>query len=218
VSTWPGRAGRVGAASLLLLAGLWVGGCSNKPPDDSGDYTTRLTKLREAKDAAFSQKCCSDEAPIPDARKAELLPLRYYPINEEYNVSAVLTPSTDRTVFQMPTSSGQPRSERRAGTLTFTLHGQQMTLTAFVEADAPNMNRLFVPFMDATSGTDTYDGGRFLDLDRTPTGLYELDFNRAYTPYCYYNPTFECPYPPSENRLKIPIEAGERIEKSRAGL
>jgi uncharacterized protein len=196
------------AALCLALAGCGSG----KPPDDTGDYTSRITKMRQAKDAAFQAPCCSDASPVPDAKKSEFLPLAYYPIDESFNVPAVLTPSDDRTVFQMPTSSGQPRNERRAGTLKFTLHGQEMTLTAFVEADAPNMNRLFVPFSDATSGKETYAGGRFLDLDRTPTGLYELDFNRAYTPYCYYNPTFECPYPPAENRLKIPIEAGERIK------
>ena len=56
-------------------------------------------------------------------------------------------------------------------------------------------------------------GGRYLDLDRNPTGIYELDFNRAYHPYCYYNATYECPLPPRENRLKIPIHAGERMKK-----
>jgi hypothetical protein len=198
---------------LLLVAGLCgaLAACSSAPPGNTGDYKTQIQNARDAKDAAFAGKCCSDSSPVPDARKAELLPLAYYPIDESYNVAAVLTPSTDRTIFQMPTSSGQPRSERRAGTLAFTLHGQQMTLTAFVEADAPNMDRLFLPFSDATSGKETYAGGRFLDLDRTPTGIYQLDFNKAYTPYCYYNPTYECPYPPAENRLKTPIEAGERI-------
>ena len=49
-----------------------------------------------------------------------------------------------------------------------------MTLTAFVEAEAPNMNRLFVPFADATTGSDTYSGGRFIDLDRTPLSDEEL--------------------------------------------
>ena len=43
------------------------------------------------------------------------------------------------------------------------------------------------------------------------TGIYEIDFNRAFNPYCYYNPTFDCPYPPAENRLKIPVRAGEKM-------
>ena len=58
------------------------------------------------------------------------------------------------------------------------------------------MTRLFVPFSDLTSGTETYAAGRFSTSIRTGTGSYELDFNRAYIPYCYYNATYECPYPP----------------------
>ena len=67
-------------------------------------------------------------------------------------------------------------------------------------------------FTDLTSGTETYPGGRYIDLDRNGSGIYELDFNRAYNPYCYYNESYECPYPPPENRLKVPIRVGERLE------
>ena len=49
----------------------------------------------------------------------------------------------------------------------------------------------------STSGSETYPAGRYLDLDRTRTGIYLVDFNRVYNPYCYYNPTYDCPYPPS---------------------
>jgi hypothetical protein len=83
--------------------------------------------------------------------------------------------------------------------------------SAFVEMDAPDMNRLFVPFTDATSNKETYGGGRYLELTRTPTGLYDLDFNRAYHPYCLFNPSFECPVPPRENRLMAAIRAGEKL-------
>ena len=65
------------------------------------------------------------------------------------------------------------------------------------------MRRLFVPFTDMTSGAETYKHGRYLELDRTPTGLYDLDFNRAYHPSCVYNPNYECPVPPKENRLAV---------------
>jgi hypothetical protein len=113
----------------------------------------------------------------------------------------------------MPTSSGQLRRMIRLGTLEFTLKGQPMTLSAFTEGD---VSRLFVPFGDLTNGSETYNAGRFLDLDRTATNLYELDFNRAYIPYCYYNASFECPFPPAENRLKVPIRAGERMKPARS--
>jgi uncharacterized protein (DUF1684 family) len=82
----------------------------------------------------------------------------------------------------------------------------------FAEQNA-GIDRLFLPFGDATSGTETYGGGRYLELDRTPTGLYDLDFNRAYHPYCVYNVTYDCPVPPRENYLTIAIRAGERLQK-----
>jgi len=74
-----------------------------------------------------------------------------------------------------------------------------------------------VMFSDMTSGTETYAAGRYIDLDRTASGIYELDFNKAYHPYCVYNASYECPYPPPENRLKVPIHAGEKLkDKARA--
>ena len=111
----------------------------------------------------------------------------------------------------MPTSTGQRRQMRRVGSLAFTLKGQPLTLTAFVDASENDMRRLFVPFGDLTNGSETYQGGRYLDLDRTATGVYDLDFNRAYHPYCLFNSGYDCPVPPRENRLALPIRAGERL-------
>jgi uncharacterized protein (DUF1684 family) len=115
--------------------------------------------------------------------------------------------------LELPTSTGQRRKMRRVGSLQFTINGRELTLTAFVDAQENDMRRLFVPFGDITNGNETYPGGRYLDLDRTPTGIYDLDFNRAYHPFCVYNSTYDCPYPPRENRLSIPIRAGERLPK-----
>ena len=191
------------AISLSLLA---ASACS-APAPETKNYAAKLAAERTAKDAMLGNDV------VPNARHAEFLPLSYFPIDPEYDVPAQLKPSEDRTVFEMPTSAGTPRMMRRVGTLQFTLKGQPLKLTAFVEADAKTLDRLFVPFNDLTSGTETYPGGRYMDLDRTTTGIYEIDFNRAYHPYCYYNPTYECPIPPSENRLKIPVRAGERLRK-----
>jgi uncharacterized protein (DUF1684 family) len=85
-----------------------------------------------------------------------------------------------------------------------------LRLRAFAE-EGSNGERLFVPFADETSGRETYGAGRYLDLDRTSTGIYVIDFNTAYNPYCAYNPTYDCPVPPKENRLPLPIRAGEKM-------
>lgn len=189
----------------VAVLGAAASGC-NRPPADPQDYVARLTAIRAAKDHQFR----IEDDPVPPGRKDEFLPLAYFPIDPAYDVVAALTPATERVELMMPTSSGQLRRMLQIGTLSFTLKGQEMTLLAFTEGD---LNHLFVPFSDLTSGTETYAAGRFLDLDRTATNLYSLDFNRAYIPYCYYNAAFECPYPPAANRLKIPIHAGERMKK-----
>jgi len=198
------RSGSPVVAALAMALAFTA--CSSKPPENGADYVARIAVARAEKDAEFKK----NPDPVPDNRKAELLPLAYFPIDPAYSVPAGLKPSTDDTVVPMPTSTGAQRQMRRAGTLEFMLKGRPMKLTAFIEVGAPDMNRLFVPFSDMTSGTETYPAGRYLDLDRSKTGVYVVDFNRAYHPYCYYNPTWDCPYPPSENRLKIPVRAGEK--------
>ena len=188
--------------TVLLLASA----CSSKPPDEPKDYVGKIAAERAAKDAAFA----AGDDPIPKGRHAEFLPLAYFPIDPAYTTPGVLKPIDDKTIVEMPTSTGANRKMRRVGSLEFTLKGKAMKLIAFNEVGT-DPGSLFVAFSDLTSGTETYAAGRFMDLSRNATGIYEVDFNRAYIPYCYYNPTYECPYPPAENRLKIPIRAGERI-------
>ena len=77
-------------------------------------------------------------------------------------------------------------------------------------------NGLFVPFTDATSGRETYGGGRYLDLPERADGTYVLDFNAAYHPYCVYDPAYSCPVPPPENRLALAVTAGERLPSQTA--
>ena len=197
--------------ALPALIVLFAVSCGSKPPEEPKDYVSKIAAGRAAKDAQFAK----DDEPIPANRKGEFLPLAYFPIDPDYNVPAALKRIDDPTIVDMPTSTGTTRKMRRVGTLEFTLKGQALKLTAFVEVGS-DPNHLFVPFSDLTSATETYPAGRFMDLDRTATGIYEVDFNRAYNPYCYYSPTWECPYPPSENRLKLPIRAGEKMKSGNA--
>ena len=155
----------------------------------------------------------STKSPIPQAQRASFKPINYFPIDEAYRVPASFTPIQSDDYLEMDTSDGAKRRMRRIGKLDFTVKGQKHALTAFVDAAENDTRRLFVPFGDLTAGTETYPGGRYLDLDRMPSGVYDLDFNRAYHPYCYYNPEYVCPVPPRENRLQVPIRAGEKLQQ-----
>jgi uncharacterized protein (DUF1684 family) len=192
-------------ALFAILITLLAAACSGTPEDD---YTAKITAARAAKDQSFKS---DPESPVPADKKATLLPLSYFPIDENYAVPASLEPAPERTRLQVPTSTGKIRDIERVGTLKFLLNGTPMRLTAFIDVDSPQVNRLFIPFADQTSGAETYAAGRYMELDPTQTGIYVVDFNVAYNPYCYYSPEYDCPYPPKENRLDVPIRAGERI-------
>lgn len=76
---------------------------------------------------------------------------------------------------------------------------------------------VFIPFRDATSGTETYGAGRYLidtvkgaDLGGSGDRLV-LDFNYAYHPSCAYDPRWSCPLAPRANWLAVPVRAGERL-------
>jgi uncharacterized protein (DUF1684 family) len=171
-------------------------------------YVDEIAAWRAEKDA-FMQG--SSQSPVPADKRASFPSLSYFPIDESYRVPAELSRVQSDEIIEMDTSDGQKRRMRRIGRLGFTVKGQALTLTAFADASENDVARLFVPFGDLTSGTETYPGGRYLDLDRTATGLYDLDFNRAYHPFCVFNTEYVCPIPPKENRLRIPIRAGEKL-------
>ena len=73
------------------------------------------------------------------------------------------------------------------------------------------MDHLFLPFTDNTNGVETYGGGRYIDLKIPAGNTINIDFNKAYNPYCAYSDKYSCPIPPPENHLDIEIKAGIKL-------
>ena len=199
--------------SLAFVLLCVTAACTLRPAEE--DYPAKIAGIRAAKDESFKS---DPDSPVPADKKATMVPLAYFPIDESYAVPATLEPAADRTRMQVPTSTGKMRSIERVGTLKFSIKGKSLRLTAFVDLESREANRLFVPFSDLTSGAETYPAGRYMELDPTPTGIYVVDFNIAYHPYCYYSPDYDCPFPPKENRLEVPIRAGERMQKADSSI
>ena len=201
---YPDDVNRVWLALVLAVSVA----CAPTPADDEASFLRDVQAFRAAKDQAFLQP----DSPVPADKRAALLPLAYLRAGARLSCSrgaARLDRARDHRDADV---DGQRRNMRHVGTLEFSVRGEPLSLGAFVEEGSADLNRLFVPFMDLTSGSETYPAGRYLDLDRTRTGIYLIDFNRAYNPYCYYNPTYDCPYPPRANRLQVPIRAGEKVK------
>ena len=145
--------------------------------------------------------------------------LPYYPVDEDL-VFEGLTPRAVHGRRAVDASRSRPRtasSGRPAGpaTFTFDLGGAPRRLTAYELEGAHTDGRLFLPFLDATSGTETYGAGRYLDLEPDEDGTYAIDFNLAYHPSCVYAPQFSCPLTPAENRLPGPDRGGRAARRGR---
>jgi uncharacterized protein (DUF1684 family) len=179
--------------------------------DGPHDYASAIAGYRAEKDQFFKS---APGSPIPFAERDDFTGLPYYPVDVDL-VFEGLTPApyagNEPSTFQIPTSDGKLRPARRAGTFSFDLGGEARQLTAYELEGAHSDGRLFLPFLDATSGTETYGAGRYLDLEPDDDGTYAIDFNLAYHPSCVYAPQFSCPLTPAENRLPVRIEAGERL-------
>jgi uncharacterized protein len=173
-------------------------------------YADAVTAFRADRDRFFK---LANGSPIPVAEREAFAGLPYYPVDERYVVDdlALLPYAGHEPVqFEIPTTDGKLRPAERAGVFRFRLGGVDCALTAYRFAGGTG-DSLFVPFFDETSGTETYGAGRYLDLEAQDDGTYSLDFNLAYHPSCVYDPKFSCPLTPAENRLRVRVEAGERL-------
>ena len=128
-----------------------------------------------------------------------------------------VVPVSDDVASDLPVSSGGAMAFRRIGWATQPFPAGPRRLSVFwMEGYAGG---LFLPFRDATNGVETYGGGRYLldgakssDLGGDPVRRTLLfDFNFAYHPSCAFDPRWSCPLSPPENRLDVPIRAGERL-------
>ncbi len=139
---------------------------------------------------------------------------RWFPPASEWRLAARLddsTPTAGQEV-QIATSTGQLRDMQIAGDLVFEADGGEHRLTSFHSHGSDGGHVLFVPFRDATSGSETYGAGRYVEVPFDHDAeVLELDFNFAYNPSCVFSPAYDCPYPPAQNRLSVAVRAGELL-------
>ncbi len=199
--------------SLVSLAAiLFFQACERKSAREElapASFEAELRQERGEKDAVFRSGL---QSPLPPAEKSRFKGLNYYPPNPalQFRVKLYRYP-TPRPV-RLGTNTGEIQSGLRYGYFEFKIDGVACRLQVYRMDDTPAEGGplLFIPFKDATSGSETYAAGRYIDLHENTSGIYDLDFNRAFNPYCAYGKGYSCPVPPEENRLTVPIRAGEK--------
>jgi len=139
--------------------------------------------------------------------------LGFYPIDPRFRLRDV---KLERHAQPKPGNLGSTGPDAVAmlevGVVRFALLGEACALKVFAPAPGEAAeDYLLIPFRDATSGDGTYGAGRYLDLEPNVADRYEIDFNRAYHPYCAHDDAWSCTLPPPDNRLPVKVEAGERL-------
>jgi uncharacterized protein len=162
-----------------------------------------LNGFRAMKDKFLKE---DPHSPLSGEQKQEFRGLEYFPENPDLRLTTNVKEIPGQPEIQMQTSTGDIRSYRKYGTFSFEVEGQQAELTMYATE-----NNFFLPFVDSLAGEETYPAGRYLDVEQLPDGRFAIDFNLSYNPYCAYNEQWSCPLTPFENRLKVPIRAGEKI-------
>jgi uncharacterized protein (DUF1684 family) len=131
-----------------------------------------------------------------------------YAVDPKWRVPATFAPHRPPRSIPIPNILGNVTQEPSPGAVVFSIGGHEYRIDA---VDEEGEEDLFLIFADRTNGETTYGAGRFLYAPRPGAdGKTVVDFNKAYSPPCAFTAFATCPLPPPQNRLPIPIEAGEK--------
>ena len=174
------------------------------------DYAEQLRRNRAEKDEFFAEH---PQSPIPPEQREAFDGLAYFEPDPSYRVEASVRRHDEPEPVELETTDGRVVRYLHVATFAFEVDGDRHELQGYRQAgDDPD--GLFVPFRDKTTGQESYEKGRYMELEHDGTlgdgDTVTLDFNLAYAPFCAYSDTFSCPLPPEANWLETTIEAGER--------
>lgn len=177
-------------------------------------FIKEIKKERAKKNREFLDRA---QSPLLPGEIADFLGLKYFNADPDYKVIATFQRIEMPTLFRMKTTTDRQPEYLTFAVITFKLLNITLSLNVYQNVELslkPGFeDYLFVPFTDETSADESYGGGRFIDLRLPSSDTIEIDFNKAYNPYCAYNHKYSCPIPPSENHIPIKIKAGEKKYK-----
>lgn len=174
-------------------------------------YAEQIAKHRET----YKQDFIKDErSPL---KKNDLQNLHFYEADSAYKILADVEILKNEKVFKMPTFNGSSSDYYKYAHVNFVLNDKKIQMTLYrsvaLSTNPVYKDHLFLPFTDETNNKETYGGGRYIDLDAKEivANHIEIDFNKAYNPYCAYSDGYRCPVPPEENDLPLAVKAGEKL-------
>lgn len=200
---------------FLFILLIVFSACSKKSIDPK--YLEEIENFRKEKDSTFKY---SPDSPFTRDTTVKFTGLKYFDVDPDFIFKSKLYRyAIPETVIVLGTK-GEKRTQIKYGYFLFRYKGKTFKINVYKypENVIKNgreylKNYLAVWFRDLTTGNETYEVGRYLDVEDEspdPDFLYTLDFNRAYNPYCAYTPLYSCAIPREEDFINLRIEAGEK--------
>lgn len=207
----------------LLLLLLVVGSCKGKKKYHVEDNAIVHVSSDKLKSILVYQQTLNEEfknpetSPLPDRYRKNFEGLGFFEPDTSYVVVAKFEKALDATPFFMQKTNHGKSEYELYGTAHFTLQGKAYALEVYQNQKLMLQEKykdyLFLPFLDDTNGKQTYGGGRYIDLAIPDGDFIEIDFNKAYNPYCAYNKKYSCPIVPAVNTLDLEVLAGVKAFK-----
>ena len=197
----------LGAYLFLLLVG-----CQSPLTEAEQRIKSEILKSRAEKDSLFQ---VADWSPIPENERSDFNGLNYFAVDLQWRFEGPIVTFHSLIRDTIVGTKGDLRPAMRYGYFEFTVNKKPARLEIYkiIRSDTAYQDYLFLGFTDRTTGKSTYGTGRYIDLSIRQDNHYIIDFNKAYNPYCAYNPGYTCAIPPDENALPFAVEAGEKVYK-----
>lgn len=174
-------------------------------------YTWNVQHFRAEEDKEFRD---SARSPLKKDEIKKFTGKKYYAVDSSYRVIAKVKLLKGKKKVIMKTSSPKEKEFIEYAQVSFELNGKKFKLYLYQNASLvkkeEHKNNLFLPFTDNTNGSETYGGGRYIDLEIPDGKTMIIDFNYCYNPYCAFTTGYSCPVPPEENYLDTEVKAGEK--------
>lgn len=194
-------------ASFVLLLLLWSHACFAQSAVSA--YQQEIKHFQDELNAEYSN---AETSPLEPQDLQNFTGLPFFPISENYRIVARFVRTPGSKPFKMPTSTDRLPVYEKYGEAHFELDSSRIVLSIYqnhaLRETEKYRNHLFLPFKDLTNGTDSYGGGRYIDLLIPAGDTIIIDFNKAYNPYCAYSSRYSCPIPPKKNSIPLAIRAG----------
>lgn len=196
---------------LFVFIGLITFSCGNNESVMKIDelYISKLQQERENKDWEMQY---DEYSPFKVDSTAKFQPLKYYEPSAEFIFKSKLFRTDQQDTISIFGTRGEERKAIIEGYVLLNYKGEDHRLNVYKSFGPQGQSYNSIWFTDQTTGKETYPVGRYLDfkLNSDPEFIYEIDFNKAYNPYCAYSDLFTCPIPTKDDYLDFEIKAGEK--------